>query len=150
MAKRFAPLIILMLLSGCLIPDANGQEPEPPVDPPGVSPAEDLQELVSPLKGIITGSDHALLAARFYQDFADVVERDDDVIKTTGVLRDGFIRSEKLMLQKTDMVGKYPGFGAAKDKIMQDALGLDNVALTPEKRKRAVEVLRAIAWAIDG
>ena len=83
-------------------------------------------------------------------EFADVIYRDRDVITTTEMIREGFIRAEKLMLQRTAMVGKYPGLGAAKDNVLKEAIGLENVTLDDDKRRKAVETFKAIAWAIGG
>jgi hypothetical protein len=112
-------------------------------------PSAELKEATKSLQGIISDPADAVDVAQFYVDFADVIERDVDVIKTTGTIREGFIRAEKLMLQRTELVGKYPGFGAAKDKIVKDQLGLEDVQLSEEKREAAVNVFRAIAWSIQ-
>src|SRR5690606_4554713 len=45
--------------------------------------------------------------------FADVVGRDDSVVQTTGQLISAWTRYDTLLLQKTDHVGKLPGYSAA-------------------------------------
>lgn len=145
-------ILVLSLVTtlGCELYPTNGDGPPPPdpVTPTGTEPSEELKQLVSPLRGIISSKKDVSMASQFFEDFSDVVGRDKDVIASTQQLRAGYIRSEKLMLQRTDMVGKYPGFGEAKDKVLATVLGLDNVSLTPEKRQKAVDAFKAIAWAI--
>jgi len=148
--KQVSQLLLISLaffLASCNLygPTSNG----PPVVPgPGPSPAESLKTLVTPLRGIISDEKDAGIASQFFLDFADVVERDVEIVKSTQQLRAGYIRAETLLLQRTDMVGRYPGFGAAKDAVLKQVLGLENVSLTAEKRSKAVEAFKAIAWAI--
>ena len=149
------PLLLLIVLScpGCLFP--RNAEPDPP--PPShdehyrteiVEPTAELKEATKALRGIISDPVDAADTAQFYVDFADVIDRDVDIIKTTGTIREGFMRAEKLMLQRTDLVGKYPGFGEAKDAVLAEHLGLEDVQLSEEKRTAAVNIFRAIAWSI--
>ena len=155
MLRTTMPLLLLVVLScpGCLF--QRDSEPEPP---PSLhdghyrmeiaEPTAELKAATEALRGIISDPVDAVDAAQFYVDFADVIERDDDVIKTTGTIREGFMRAEKLMLQRTELVGKYPGFGAAKDAVLEEHLGLEDVQLSAEKRAAAVNIFRAIAWSI--
>ena len=48
------------------------------------------------------------------------------------------------------MVGKYPGFGSAKDKVLEETIGLENVPLDADKRAKVVAAFKAVAWAIGG
>jgi len=148
----------MLLSSGCIYPVpgtvSSDPDPQPAVVPDTEvvldEPSEELKELVLPIRGVITDKKDAIKTANFFLAFADVVSRDKDVITSTSTLREGFVRAEKLMLQGTEMVGKYPGFGLKKDAILAEAIGLDKVELDDEKRARAVAVLRAIAWAVGG
>jgi len=130
------------------------QDPQPQVIPDSAVvidvPSEELKALVSSLRGVIVDRKDAIKTSHFFLAFADVVARDKEVITSTAILREGFIRAEKLMLQETELVGKYPGFGLKKDAIIIEAIGLDNVELDAEKRAKAVAVLRAIAWMVGG
>jgi hypothetical protein len=157
------PRIVVILLSltvlccaGCLYPaPVDTVDPIPPVvvnecvrtEVP--TPSDEFKEATKAVRGFIVDPADAITAAQFYVDFADVVDRDTDIIKTTGAIRKGFIHAETLMLQRTELVGKYPGFGAAKDTILEAQLGLEDVQLSPEKRKKAVDTFRAIAWSIQ-
>jgi hypothetical protein len=111
-------------------------------------PTAELKEATKALRGLISDPVDAADTAQFYADFADVIDRDTDIIKTTGTIREGFMRAEKLMLQRTELVGKYPGFGAVKDAVLEEHLGLEDVQLSAEKRAAAVNIFRAIAWSI--
>ena len=42
------------------------------------------------------------------------------------------------------------GFGEIKDKVLEEAIGLENVPLDSEKRAKAVAVFKAMAWAVGG
>ena len=155
MARTIVLLVISLTCSGCLFPSKPDPEPTPVKSPHEGHyradvpvPSDTLKEATKSLLGIISDPVDAVDAAQCYVDFADVIERDKDVIKTTATIREGFIRAEKLMLQRTELIGKYPGFGAAKDKILEEQLGLEDVQLSDEKRQEAVDVFRAIAWSI--
>jgi hypothetical protein len=113
-------------------------------------PSVELQTLVSSLRDLGMSAKDAAKMAKFFNDFADVLRRDDSIIKTTADIREGYIRAETLMLQKTAMVGRYPGFGEAKDDILAETIGLDNVPLNAEKRLKAVQAFEAMAWALGG
>jgi hypothetical protein len=156
---RYACLaVVTLLMSGCIYPVpsriSTGPDPQPQVIPGSVVvfdvPSEELKALVLPLRGVIVDRKDAIKTAYFFLAFADVVDRDKEVITSTAILREGFMRAEKLMLQETKLVGKYPGFGLKKDSIIAEAIGLDNVDLNAEKRAKAVAVLRAIAWVVGG
>jgi len=155
--------VSVLTLSGCIYPTSSADEKEKPEPVPEVvpevlpenpvdreAPPMELQLLVAPLAEIITDDKDAAKAAKFFRDFADVLSRDDSILKTTEDVREGYIRAETLMLQRTELVGKYPGFGAAKDKILAEAVGLERVPLSPEKRSKAVAVFNAMAWVLGG
>ena len=158
--KKLSILIFVCFtatLSGCLYPPIPPSPPDSVVVPKTApedgekdAPSAEMQTLVGPLRDVAMDQKDAAKAAKFFLDFADVISRDDSVLKTTEDIREGYIRAETLMLQKTEMVGKYPGFGKVKDDILAETLGLDRVLLTPEKRSKAVEVFKAMAWALGG
>ena len=153
---RYSFLLVLLLLSGCIYPPVDSLKPEPDIKiVPNITidfelPPPELKTLVTPLRNIVTDKKDALKVANFFLEFADVIKRDTDVITTTAMIREGFIRAEKLMLQRTSMVGKYPGFGAAKDNVLEAIIGLESVELDDEKRQKAVDAFKAIAWAVGG
>ena len=151
--RKMLALAFAVTFSGCIYPSVSPDVVTEPTVVPQVSedtPSAELQVLVSPLRELGMSEKDAAKASKFFLDFADVLSRDDSVIKTTSDIREGYIRAETLMLQRTEMVGKYPGFGQVKDDILVEILGLDRLPLTPEKRSKAVEVFKAMAWALGG
>jgi hypothetical protein len=84
---------------------------------------------------------------QFYRALADVVERDDKYVTTVGKFRDIHSASLDLAFEKTDLKGKYVGLDVAINDTLVNAIGLENVALAPEKRSALVKALRGIADA---
>ena len=121
--------------------------PSPP------APASDaLRAAVGPVAQKLAGhqEDGQRLAA-FYLALADVIARDQGkVISTTSQVRELNQRAGLLMFQRTAIAGKYPGLAEAVDKVLEDAIGLDNVTLDTAKQKAAIDALGAIAWACGG
>jgi hypothetical protein len=138
---------VCTFFTGCITP-ADTPSSSRPKAAATATAVDDIQALVEPLRGIITDPSDRELSAQFHDEFADVIARDKDIITSTEMIREGYVRAETLMLQRTELVGKYPGFGAAKDAVLEEVLGLENVTLTDEKRADAVEAFRAIAEAI--
>lgn len=148
--KRIALLLLLSLcLAGC---PSNGPGPGPAPEPtpepiPVVvvdGPSDEMKRIVAAIEPT---SEPEL--AEFYNDFADVIERDSDVIKTTGHIRECHIRSGKLTFQKTGIDARTPGLGDKVDAAIAEAIGKQNVTLTPELRARAVQIMKALAWACE-
>jgi hypothetical protein len=139
---------VCTFFTGCITPSDTPSLSRPKDATTTTTAVDGIQALVEPLRGIITDSSDRELSAQFHDEFADVIARDKDIITSTGMIREGYVRAETLMLQRTELVGKYPGFGAAKDAVLKEVLGLENAALTDEKRADAVEAFRAIAKAI--
>lgn len=149
--RKILIFALAVALPGCIYPFPSPDIATDPVVVPQVAentPSAELQVLVSPLRELGMSEQDAAKTAKFFLDFADVLSRDDSVIKTTADIREGYIRAETLMLQRTDMVGKYPGFGKVKDDILVETLGLNRTPLTLEKRSKAVEAFKAMAWAL--
>jgi len=128
----------LIFLCGC----PRGGDLVSPVVSPVKAPSAEMQALVTP---IIAISDPDLVL--FYQDFADIIERDSEIIKTTGTIQTANSRAGQLMFQNTGMKGKYPGLAENVDAAIIGAIGKQNIALTTDLRAKAVEVFEAISWA---
>lgn len=146
--KRIALLLLLSLcLTGCPVNPNPAPTPEPQPTPTPVvvdGPSDEMKRIVAAVEPT---SDADL--AEFYRDFADVIARDTDVIKTTGHIRECHIRSGKLRFQKTGKQDETVGLGDKVDAAIAEAIGKPNVTLTPELRSRAVEVMKALAWACE-
>ena len=85
----------------------------------------------------------------FYRDVADLIRRDETVIRTTGDIREAYTRAGRLAFQKTGLQDKTAGLGEKVDAALAKALGLPNVTLTPELRERAVAIFMALAEALE-
>lgn len=134
-----------------------GPDPDPDPDPspklPDIDiPSNNFKTMVEPILTKIVGNDKkkdSYELTLFYWDLADVVERDEGkgIIKTTDDLRNLNIQAGTLMFQQTKMKGKYSGLAQTIDNALAQALGLEVVQLSTAKRKDAVAIVRAIAWA---
>lgn len=124
---------------GGIVPLPGPQVPEPP--PHLVPAAQRLREVIQ--AGADAG-ERAVLCG-FFCAAADTLERDTQVVTTTGQVRAWLIDADRLVLQGRGV--SVPGFGAAKDTVLDAAVGRDRQPVTPEIRSKLVAALRAIAWA---
>ena len=127
--------------------------PSPPAPTPVPErPSDALAAAVAPVAAILKGHvEDGRRLAGFYASLADVVARDEGkVLQTTAHLRELNRRAGLLAFQRTGVSGKHPGLAEAIDKVLVDEVGLENVALDAAKRKRAVDALKALAWACGG
>jgi len=144
----------LELTNGDGVPTPNpgpGPNPNPtPVVVPNVpTPVVYLQNIVNPIK--MTGQDvkkDAAELANFYNDMADVIERDTatNKISTTGAIRELNVNAGTLMFNQTGMKDKYAGLGEAVDSALVQVLTLEDTALSVTKRQDCINVFRALAW----
>lgn len=93
-----------------------------------------------------TKDDKARVRA-FYAAMADVVERDSSIITTVAKWRQANANALDLAFKGTDMPGKYPGLDAAIDQRLIDAIGKEDVAISPDKRRALVVALKEISDA---
>jgi len=150
-----ARTIALMILIAVIAYRAAGiNKPDDPNVPPPVDPSVpsvELQTAVAPIKQLAaTNHETAEKMAALYEDVADVLVRDATVITTTGQIRRAISRAETLFAQRTSMVSGLPGFSAAFNAVMASQLGLEDTSLDAAKRQKAVDVLIAVAWALEG
>lgn len=133
--KKF--IFLVLLLCGC---PSNGGGSRPAPEPVN-EPSREMKQIVSEIEPI---KDKEL--AGFYNDFADIIERDSKIIETTGQLRTANSRAGQLMFQETGMKGKHPGLAEKVDEALMKALGEKDTSLD---RDRAVEIFEAISWALN-
>lgn len=138
MAKRdhfaaIGTMVAALLLVGCLDP-APGPTPTP--DP--------SHEITRILAGHPEDAAHY---RDYFEALADVVERDETIITTTGELRTLIVRSGTLLNQRTEIKGQYPELAKACELALEAAIGKQSTALDRTKRGKAVEAFRAIAAA---
>lgn len=130
-------LVALFVSAGC--PVTNSPTPEPtPVITPDERPA-----FADHVHGIEPVSDERL--AVYFADFADVIERDREVIETTGDIRECNSRAGRLAFQNTEL--SHPGLAEEVDAALAAVLGEHDVPLTEERRRDAVLILEALSWA---
>lgn len=132
-------IALAVLLAGLSLPGCPKSAARPDT-PDGI----DLHPAVSTIADI---SDPDLSA--FYAAFADVLERDHEIVQTTGQLRTAYMRAGRLAFQQTGTKGRHPLLADEIDAILAESLGLDDVPLTEERREKAVACFRAIAQALQ-
>lgn len=137
---------LFLILCGCrVVGPVPTPDPVPtpvPQPTPNVvvdEPSAEMKQLVSAIEPI---SEPRL--ANFYADFAEIVERDSEIIKTTGHFRTLNSRAGQLAFKGTDLQGKYPTLGADLDAAALKVLGKENTTLD---RPKVVEFLKAVSWA---
>jgi hypothetical protein len=140
-ARLFIVLSLILVSSGCPV-QKGGDNISPVV--PGHEPSAEFQQLVIKIVPI---SDERLV--HFYNDLADVIERDSQYLKLTYQIRELNIRAGVLAFDKTGMKGKYPTLGADIEEATVRMFGgeIKNAPITPELRKRFVDFYKAVAWA---
>lgn len=130
-------LALCFALAGC--PKGGGPSPSPDTVISG--PSDEMKENVAILEPIKEPE-----LADFFDQFAVVVEEDADskIIATTGQLRAVYSDGGVLRFHKS-LKGKYPTLGNDVDNVFFTVLGKQN---GPFERTVAVDMLRAIAWAV--
>lgn len=108
-----------------------------------------VSDSVRALKQVAAAGERATVAklSALYSDFAEVLSRVEPGSLQSSQLRTWLIKSDTYLIRGTNMVGAVPGFGAAKDKIIADALGMEDRPLTDKDIAAAVAACRSIAEA---
>lgn len=112
--------------------------------PAKTKPVEPAKSQVASVLSKASASDKDRVHA-FYAAVADVVERDQKVIATVGQFRKVHANSLDLAFKGTDLPGKYAGLDVAIESELVQAVGKDDVALTPEKRQALVSALKKVS-----
>lgn len=131
-----------------------------PTEVPAVAgkPSPEMQAMVQPVVALrVKNTEAADKMAVFFRGAADVVRRDDSVIKTTGQFRTAKMNADLLYAQKTPIVGTL-GSGPVVDAAIIQAISLEDAPLDvvrngvkdSSKRMRLADMLDAIAWAFEG
>jgi len=112
-----------------------------------VEPPIELKTLVDPVIQIDIKSEDADLLSCFYLEMADVINDDSVFLQNTEQFRTFNITAGKLYFS-TKLKDKYENLGESIDKIIIQSIGVENVPLDTSKRKKLVDVLKAIAWSV--
>lgn len=110
-------------------------------------PSLENKELVKPITEIDIAPEDATLISSFYLELADVIDKDDTIIDSTGQFRNLNTFAGVLHFN-TSLVGKYESLGESIDSAIVNAIGKQNVTLDDSKREGLVEVLNAVAWSV--
>lgn len=148
-------LIAAALVAAWYFTQGPGSKPSPPGPAPGpnvvtpdvAAPTAAMQQQVAGLKPIAAQDGPAAkFIAAAHRDLAEVIGRSDgESCKTLGAFKDLLTRYHVLLFQRSEFVGKLPGFGAAVEAIF-DGISVKD---SPYDKERATELLNAIAWAMD-
>lgn len=119
-----------------------------------VLPSVELQEKCQPVVNIFRTSDNpnkkkdAQLLSQLYLDISKLIEltNDDTIIKNTEEIREANRLSGKIL--DLGLKDKYADLGEVCDSIVKNHIGDDNIVLSPELRKRSVDVFYALSWSL--
>jgi len=113
-----------------------------------VEPSLENKELVKPIVDIDIAQGDANLLSSFYMELANVVDKDDSIIETTGQFRNFNMMAGPLHFDAS-LKGKYDFLGSNIDEAIANAIGKESVTMDDDKREDLVEILEAIAWSVN-
>lgn len=141
-AFAFAAVIAWGKLGGEL-PAIPLPSPAPVVNPVA-APSAEMQGFVSPLKSLAaTNQKPAAAVGRAFADFARVLGRNPDSIKSSGQLKATITRFASLLAANNPEAAKLPGLSAALEQAHVAAFGETDAATD-----KAGEFVSAVAWAL--
>lgn len=101
------------------------------------------------LAAIVTDAGDRAKLSVFYHDFAEILNRDTSVVKTTGQFREAHKNALTLMLVGTSYP-RYPGLDQAVSERIKTAIQLDDTTLDANKKAALVSVLNSISSEFGG
>jgi hypothetical protein len=110
-------------------------------------PSLEYKELVKPITDLDISADDAKMLSAFYLEMADVIEKDNGAIGSTGEFRN-FNMMAGLLHFNTSLKDKYDTLGEDIDLAIVETIGKQSVSLE-DKREDLVSVLEAIAWSVN-
>lgn len=110
--------------------------PTPNPTPAQATPIEQFKSVVT---APTVDKEKALRFGYLLFSMAELVSRVDSIQST--VLRDWLVAADTYYFQGTDLVGSIPGAGAAKDKVLEEAVGLEAKLLTKPDLEKVVMAL---------
>ena len=143
-------LVALLLIAFALFGFPSGK---PPVSLS--EPSAEMREAVQPVVRVASGMSaiDRLWLRQIYENTAKVVEIDGEVaepvVTSISTLRAIHVAVLKFVWRgmADNRPNKYEGLSKAIDAAIESVIGSEDGPVTPELRKRAVEVYEAIAWA---
>ena len=111
-------------------------------------PTLEYKTLVQNIVAMNVEKKDAIQISEFFLEVADVVESDPVFLDSTGKFREFNIKSGGLNFAGLELKDKYPNLGEEIDTAVVNTIGLEDSALTGEKRKDLCDCLNAIAWGV--
>ena len=111
-------------------------------------PTLEYKTLVQNIVAMNVEKKDAIQISEFFLEVADVVESDPGFLDSTGKFREFNIKSGGLNFAGLELKDKYPNLGEEIDNAVVNTIGLEDSALTGEKRKDLCDCLNAIAWGV--
>jgi hypothetical protein len=139
-------IAIALIGWGLLSLNKGGGTPDVVPDVAFPAPPAAMQAEVAGVKAY-RGKPNAALVGKFYADFAEVLGRDTNIIKTAGQFRAGHQRAQELFAEKIPVAASLSGLSAQINAVLEKSVGLEDVAFN---RTKVVESLSAVAWALGG
>lgn len=101
---------------------------------------------------LLQGSNRKYDAGRLrdlYIDLSTLIQLDgeEEVVKNTEEVRQA--NSLTGIMLRLNLKGKYENLASSCNDVLVEAIGDDNVNLTPELRTKTVEAFMALAWACN-
>lgn len=111
-------------------------------------PTLEYKTLVQKIVDIDIEKEDARQISDFFLEVSDVVTSDPGFLDSTGKFREFNIKSGGLNFAGLELKDKYPNLGEEIDTAVVNTIGLEDSALTDEKRKDLCDCLNAIAWGV--
>jgi hypothetical protein len=139
-----------VLIIGGLVLAALVFNQPPPQHKPDTPPQVTVTASVQALKAVAKTGDKTAVAhlSQLYSDFAETLSRVEPGTLQTSQLRAWLMNSDTYLIRGPNMVGSVPGFGAAKDAVLLEALGLEDKPLDAKDLATAVATIRSISDAL--
>ena len=115
-----------------------------PANPDNPSPTPTPTQLGN-LPAVFAAADESKVfrLGLLFEAMADTLERNP--APSSSQLREYLVSADSYFIRGTDIAGAVPGFGAAKDALIEQRLGLEDRALTDADKAQVVTLFREIA-----
>lgn len=119
---------------------------DPPSDEVLLKDCKNIVNILQESDDSTSRKDYLRLSSLFY-DMSVLLELDneDEVVSSTEDILNANILAGKML--RLNIKGKYPGLAEASEQLLTNQLGEDNVALSEDLRKSAIDSFRGLSWA---
>jgi hypothetical protein len=146
-----ALILALSAVYGEQIIDLVKKYPVDIVNTPSVDieePSLEYKTLVENIVSVDIEPKDAKEFSDFYTQLSDIVLNEPGFIVSTGNFREFNMMAGGLNFAGLELKGKYPSLGQEIDDAIKNTIGLEDSALTDEKRKDLCDCLDAVAWGV--